>query len=115
MARLLVGCGPGLTPAGDDFLMGFMFGLEYLSDRGGRRYRALCRAVRPLLERTSSAGARFLADACEGRYPEEVRNVGALAGTAVSTLLAVGATSGFFALLGVLAAVDRGAALEVLE
>jgi hypothetical protein len=73
-ARGLAGFGPGLTPAGDDFLCGFMAALrsraaedenlESFLDRVG----AAALGKGGLTERTNDISAAFLADAVEGRF-----------------------------------------------
>jgi Protein of unknown function (DUF2877) len=98
VAAMLVGLGPGLTPAGDDLLAGALVSLTAAGDRPRRE--ALTAAVRPLLPRTTAVSAAFLEHAAAGRaVPELARFVAALAagrivGGVVQDLLRVGATSG---------------------
>ena len=62
-ARLLVGLGEGLTPAGDDFLIG------YLAAKWGQGKAETLRApLLSLLPRTNEISAAFLASACEGQF-----------------------------------------------
>jgi hypothetical protein len=95
-ARPLLGLGPGLTPAGDDLLVGWLAGV-WTSGREGRR---LVETVGPALlaaaaKRTGAPSRAFLAAALDGqaaeplcafaRCPDEPRR---------AALLALGATSG---------------------
>jgi len=66
----LVGCGPGLTPWGDDFVVGFLAGYECLSgDQEGRgnlsRLRGLCDQR---VGTTSDISRSILLDAIAGRH-----------------------------------------------
>jgi hypothetical protein len=58
----LVGCGPGLTPAGDDFLTGAI--LASSGDPGG--FRA---GIMPVMSGTTPAGRTLLWMALRGRFP----------------------------------------------
>lgn len=58
----LVGCGPGLTPAGDDFLTGAM--LASSGDPGGVRA-----GITPVMSGTTPAGRTLLWMALQGRFP----------------------------------------------
>jgi len=111
----LVGWGEGLTPAGDDFLVGLLAGLDVLvaGVEVRRCFRsALAAAVAAHTSRTTPIAAHYLRLACAGHYnapsvdlraallcqhdPDVVE--GALAGA-----LAVGATSGADTVGGLLA------------
>jgi hypothetical protein len=97
----LLGCGPGLTPSGDDVLAGYLLG---------------CRAVgRPVptlsgLDRTTWLSATLLRHARDGDcVPQFAAVVAALAadvplGPAVAALLRVGHTSGAALATGLLLA-----------
>lgn len=116
--RRLVGAGPGLTPSGDDALVGLMAALH----RGGhgqpaatRAFGALGAAVARHLERTSDVSAHHLALASTGHTSEPLTELlDALVGEAPATdvrrrtreVLEVGATSGGDALLGVITGLD---------
>jgi hypothetical protein len=68
--RSLIGCGPGLTPWGDDFVVGVLAGYECLSgDRAGMqdlsRVRRLCGER---VGATSDISRSILRDAIAGRY-----------------------------------------------
>ena len=115
-ARRMSGCGVGLTPSGDDFLVGLMLALHVVEQAVGRSLEperhALHRAAGPsgLLAET------FLGLALEGRAFEKMRKlvVSLAAGEpgdladAVDDVLTVGATSGADAAVGLCLGVDRG-------
>lgn len=71
--RMLIGCGPGLTPWGDDFVAGFIAGYECLSGSGGEgaltRLRTLCSER---VATTSDIGRSILRDAIAGLYGSPV-------------------------------------------
>jgi Protein of unknown function (DUF2877) len=106
----LLGRGPGLTPAGDDVLAGFLvaaraFGLD------ARRVRTATAALAP--GRTTALSAALLWHAARGECIDEVAAlVAALAGqghpeSALRRLLAVGHTSGAALAVGLAAAASR--------
>ena len=69
----LIGWGEGLTPAGDDFLVGLAAGLDALvrGDERRRRFQsALAEAVASRSERTTPIAAHCLRLAAGGHYPE---------------------------------------------
>ncbi|HXV07544.1 MAG TPA: DUF2877 domain-containing protein, partial [Burkholderiales bacterium] len=111
----LVGLGPGLTPAGDDALIGWLAGTALLGP--DRRSELLCQAVRARLARTTDVSRAHLEDALAGAFSEPlaqfanalVRGPGE-AQRALADLAAVGATSGLDAAAGLLAAVETAAA-----
>lgn len=97
----LMGYGPGLTPSGDDFLLGLL-----AVTGGGEDYRA-CRegfhkAIAANLERTNEISAFFLRQALAGDYHEYLQEVvytvinGIPSSVAIAAhkLLSLGATSG---------------------
>ena len=112
----LVGWGEGLTPAGDDFLVGLLAGLDALlaGDAERRRFRdGLAAAVVARTNATTVISAHELRLAAAGHCGESLdRCVAALccagddrAGdAALERLLAVGATSGADTASGVVAA-----------
>jgi hypothetical protein len=112
----LIGWGEGLTPAGDDFLVGVLAGLDALSsgDTERQRFRdALAAAVVARTHATTAIAAHMLRLAAAGHFGESLdRWVAALcrAGddravdTALERLLAWGATSGADTASGVVAA-----------
>ncbi|MFA5139834.1 MAG: DUF2877 domain-containing protein [Elusimicrobiota bacterium] len=105
--RIVRGCGYGLTPSGDDFLAGVMYGLHVLGDTGPVDvvYKCACRG-----EGLSSV---FLKLAHDGLFPEKLK---ALAGTlsrkgdvrsALSGVLAMGASSGADLAVGTLMTLEN--------
>jgi hypothetical protein len=110
--RVLLGRGPGLTPAGDDLLAGALATWVVLD----RSLNGLGDAIHGLLDRaeraTTGVSAALLRHAARGEVADPVAGLlRALAGrgevrVAVTRLLEVGATSGRDLAVGVLAAVD---------
>ena len=109
-AAKLIGLGPGLTPSGDDYLGGVMVGLRWLGR--GAQADSLWRWLEPLLEsRTSAISAAHLAAAALGQAHEALHEVlDDLSAWQAPDLLpslasldAVGHTSGWDALAGVVA------------
>jgi hypothetical protein len=111
----IVGCGPGLTPAGDDVLVGILavLGSPVAGDAGAQAAQAMRRAVEGLTPRTTSLSGHLLRQAARGllgRTPHNI--VGALAGgsaadeldCALRSIAATGATSGADVCMGVLEA-----------
>lgn len=116
----LVGLGEGLTPSGDDVLVGVLAGLDAAREASGGA-AALRERLRAELEqgtsRTTRLAAQMLDAAAAGFYAEPVLGVletlasprpgaGAL-GRAVAALLAVGQRSGADTLRGIVAALGR--------
>jgi len=103
----LIGLGPGLTPAGDDVLVGFTAALTALDDP---RARPLARAWADTARgRTTTVAETFHLHAAEGEYAGRLHGLLAslLAGPpaaipdAIDRAAAWGATSGWDTLLGV--------------
>lgn len=105
-ARPLLGLGPGVTPAGDDCLVGWLAGCRAASPAG----RRLAEVVRPRLlweaaGRTGRLSQAFLEAAVAGEVAEPVRDfVLAPDERSLAGLLALGATSGADLLAGYLLA-----------
>jgi len=111
----LVGWGEGLTPAGDDFLVGLLAGLDVLVRGDGRRrrfQRAIRAGVASRTHRTTPIAAHCLRLAAAGHHAEplvELRSALVCAvdddgvETALQRALAVGATSGADTVSGLLA------------
>ncbi|MCC6777150.1 MAG: DUF2877 domain-containing protein [Hyphomicrobiales bacterium] len=113
LAAQLIGLGGGLTPAGDDFLIGWLAGLTLTA--ASPRQTAFLQAIRQglgaLRHATTAVSAQHLADACALMFSEHLSELClALAENAPSTVLAprvaaqlaVGATSGADAAAGLL-------------
>ncbi|MGH2406606.1 MAG: DUF2877 domain-containing protein [Candidatus Limnocylindrales bacterium] len=111
-AAELVGRGPGLTPAGDDLLVGCSAALRVAGHPLGAAFAAGVAAAVP--GRTTDVAAAFHACAARGAYAEHLHDVvlavddDALAG-AVERALAWGATSGADAMLGVVIGLEAAA------
>ena len=109
-AAQLIGLGPGLTPSGDDYLGGVLVGLRWLGR--GAQADSLWRWLEPRLEpRTSAISAAHLAAAATGQVHEALHevldNLSAWQAPdlhpSLARLDAVGHTSGWDALAGVIA------------
>jgi len=114
-ADRLIGWGEGLTPAGDDFLIGLVAGLDAFRRRDQQRQRfrdALCAALARRTSRTTAIAANYLQLAAGGHYTEplvRLRNAWlceddeGIVDTALTSALAIGATSGADTVRGLLA------------
>jgi hypothetical protein len=114
-ADRLIGWGEGLTPAGDDFLVGLAAGLDALV-RGDERRREVCgvltAALRRGTSRTTPIAAHYLHLAAGGQYTEPLLRLrhawlceddASAVEAALHRALAVGATSGADTVSGLLA------------
>lgn len=114
----LVGRGPGLTPSGDDALVGLLAVLHRLAPADERSLALLGPTVAARLHRTADISAHYLRLAVAGHFGERlIALCDALAAaspaeveTAAAAVIATGATSGADALLGVLSGVRLVAA-----
>jgi hypothetical protein len=116
-AERLIGWGEGLTPAGDDYLVGLMAGLYSLSAELPLRrifLRCLAAAVLASVASTTPVSAHFLRLAAHGHFTADVHRVrdALLSANEVAPLrrfvddmLAVGATSGADVLTGLLSGI----------
>jgi hypothetical protein len=110
-AACLVGLGPGLTPSGDDFLVGYLAALwscaGFATGIDGMLER-LAKSLAPLFLRTNAISRQMLGDATRGRFAECLADVtAALAGEgdiveATVQALALGHSSGADMLCGLL-------------
>jgi uncharacterized protein DUF2877 len=112
----LIGLGPGLTPSGDDYLVGLLAGLEAA---GHLAHPALATAVGHAAPgRTTAIGASMLAHAAHGHYAERLHDVLAAIGAGridglarpIERAMAYGATSGADTLVGLFAAIGIASA-----
>lgn len=111
IARRLVGLGPGLTPSGDDALIGLAAAL-HATGHPARGF--LGEAVEDAPARTTAVAATLLRHAADGEFSERLqRLLAALLGDedaavppAVEQAIAWGATSGTDCLVGVLFGLD---------
>ena len=105
-AARLIGWGEGLTPAGDDFLVGLLAGLDVWvegDERRGRLRGAIAAAVTSGARRTTPIAAHYLALAAGGHYNEPIVGLrhaliaeddGRVIDAALRRALAIGASSG---------------------
>lgn len=118
-AERLIGWGEGLTPAGDDFVIGVCAGLDAWIDCDAPRAcrEALGAAMIAAAGRTTAISAHYLRLAAAGHYHERLLAAcDALLGEAswpccaraLHALCAVGASSGTDTLAGLLAALTAG-------
>lgn len=113
----LIGLGPGLTPSGDDALVGMEAALHAIASPTAG---FLALAVDDLEDRTTALAATLLRHAAAGEFAERLHTlVGALIGSADETIepaidqaVAWGATSGTDCLLGVLIGLDVAAGVR---
>ena len=104
----LVGLGGGLTPGGDDFLIGALAALTWLGAEG--KCTALANQLAPRLEQTTSISRAFLERAMAGEFSQPVTVLFEALGKrekqpliqAAGRLCAIGHTSGSDLLGGVL-------------
>ena len=115
--RCLLGLGAGLTPAGDDLLVGFISGLMASAGGGKKRdvfARRLARVLRAGTGATAAASAAWLAAAAKGHTSEPMLRVAECiasgdreaAGGAVALAVSIGHSSGSEGVLGLLAGLD---------
>jgi hypothetical protein len=117
VATGLIGLGPGLTPSGDDALVGIEAALHAL---GSPSAGFLALVVGDLDDRTTAIAATFLRHAAAGEFAERLHTLlAALLGfgdeaiaTAIARAAAWGATSGTDCLLGVLVGLDVAAGVR---
>lgn len=115
----LIGLGPGLTPSGDDFLVGCFKGLSLLGRARRRRCAALAGLrgglVALLHKRTSRVGEAFIRHALHGQFAEVFDQTAATllapaepaaVASGIVRLLAQGETSGTDTTLGLLTSLD---------
>jgi len=109
----LIGLGPGLTPAGDDFIIGWLAGLALRAGNAPQRefLHYICAGIAPLGSATTSVSRQHLEDACALAFSERLSDLclaigdaalGPRLATTVAAVLRVGASSGADAAAGVL-------------
>ncbi len=114
-ARLLAGCGLGLTPSGDDFIAGMLIGLNVVRLLTGQSRRTLAKRLFAAAEGNNLLSNSFLALAHNGRVTEHMQAfVSALTGSPGAELarktrriMAAGETSGADLLTGFVMTVKR--------
>ena len=99
--RQLIGLGIGLTPSGDDYLVGLLLVLNHSAAADSFKLSAIKKTILDNLEATTSVSQAYLQAALERRYSEPLRDLlVAFTGqadtyeSALQTVLAHGATSG---------------------
>ena len=113
----VIGLGEGLTPAGDDFVVGLLAGLDALPMNEAQRAlrAALGAVVTDFTYRTTDISAQFLRLASRGHYAQtldDLRDVlfcehrARLVRPVLERVLQIGATSGADTLAGLLAALQ---------
>ena len=108
LATRLVGLGPGMTPSGDDFLVGYLAGLWITGQ--AKAARRMANSVRGLSGRTTRAGSTILLHAADAHFPAYL--VAALRALgdgetddAIRIARSQGATSGLDALTGLITSI----------
>ena len=112
--RALLGLGPGLTPSGDDFLLG-LFAVLHIDGSPCARLRGLCTdIVEDLEHRTNAISAAALTAAAQGRVRETIDTLlsalmtgdEATVRRALDRVLRIGSTSGRDIVSGIVAGFD---------
>ena len=110
----LIGCGPGLTPSGDDLIVGFLAGLWSTAGDDPEQHafrRALCAAVAAAARATGDISRAYLTHATRGRFAEPLATLAARIGDGApvgeierltAAALRVGHSSGRDGVLGLL-------------
>ena len=110
----LIGCGPGLTPSGDDLIVGFLAGLWSTAGDDPEQHafrRALCAAVAAAARATGDISRAYLTHATRGRFAEPLATLAARIGDgatvgeiegSTAAALHVGHSSGGDGVLGLL-------------
>lgn len=114
--RLLKGCGPGLTPSGDDFIAGLLFGVNFLQEVLHRDFKQLIDVVHQTARSGNIFSQTFLDLAREGRVFERLKALIHALNYAkerelhacAERLFAVGASSGADLATGFLKTVQAG-------
>lgn len=112
----LIGLGVGLTPSGDDYLVGLLAGFAAMGDPVGIELGVAIAAVAAV--RTTAIGASAIAHAARGAFAERLHDVlialarGRVAdlATAIERATSYGATSGSDTLVGLFAGIDMAVA-----
>ncbi|WXJ90669.1 hypothetical protein MTKAM_22620 [Moorella thermoacetica] len=121
--KTLLGLGPGLTPSGDDLLVGYISGLDLISTISSRAReikKMMQFNVLSSLARTNEISQTHIRWACRGYYMEPLTALlKAIAGgdpeavgNNMKELLARGASSGTDTAIGLLLALENGKEME---
>jgi Protein of unknown function (DUF2877) len=123
----LIGYGPGLTPSGDDLIVGFLAGLwSTAGDDPARQTfrRALCATVAGLARATGDISRVYLTHASRGRFAEPLATLAARIGDGATVgdieqvsaaALRVGHSSGGDGVLGLLLGLAACSAHPVID
>lgn len=104
-AQMLLGLGPGLTPSGDDFLCGLLYGLRHSPARDTASCAALTKAVLELAgERTNAVSADCLASIARDAPFDRIAAAWTDPEAGALDLTRIGSNSGCEMLLGLLCA-----------
>lgn len=114
-AALIRGCGPGLTPAGDDLLAGILLGMRLRIAAGEREFLQAANAIFRAAGSTNPFSRVFLRLSNSRRVPAAMKRLIIVAGeaclsevpAAVEAVTAMGATSGADWLCGLLLSLQR--------
>ena len=109
--RAMIGMGPGLTPSGDDFLVGLFAVLQLPGNPAYCREDFCVAAIADIERRTNAISAAALKAAARGRVRESIQSLlgELMAGTregvttALAPVLAIGSTSGADIVAGIVA------------
>lgn len=106
LVRGLIGCGPGLTPSGDDFLQALLITLSSGDAQDRAAFQSLASAVKPHLPRTTRVSRAFLVEAMQGwafgALKDVLDGLPMVTQDKIDALLGIGATSGPAYALGIL-------------
>ncbi|HEX4407569.1 MAG TPA: DUF2877 domain-containing protein [Xanthobacteraceae bacterium] len=113
----LIGLGPGLTPAGDDFIIGWLAGLTLSASTADAKLflQEMCEGVADRRHATTTVSAQHLDDACQLQFSERLSNLCIAIGrdrsdtdlrALIDAQLAIGATSGADAAAGLMFALS---------
>lgn len=103
-SRRLIGFGPGLTPAADDFLLGVMAAIYYIGNYYSNKFENLQKITKAMISvlpgRTTLVSEMMLKNGMMARFPESLRELmlAITGGTFITdkclALLNIGGTSG---------------------
>ena len=122
----LIGCGPGLTPSGDDLIVGFLAGLWSTAGDDPARHtfrHALCEAVAGAAGATGDISRAYLTHATRGRFAEPLAALAGRIGDGATVgeierltaaALRVGHSSGSDGVLGLLLGLAAWSAQPVI-
>jgi hypothetical protein len=110
-ARQMIGLGPGVTPSGDDILIGFLAGLWSVAGESREKLtfiRSFCAELMRLTRQTSEISRTYLFHAAQGQLSSSLSHLAEAMATgksveeAVQTAIRVGHSSGMDSVTGLL-------------